>query len=328
MPRARDAVLGRLTLKQLRLVVAVHQHLSILAASRALGLSQPAATRLIKETERSLGCVLFARTNRGVRATDRGEALVRHGKLVLAQLAHAGEELDDLAEGTGGRVAVGTLLAASARLLPAAIARLRRDRPRVAVTVVEGTNDRLVPALAAGDLDFIVGRLPEFRHRDELVHEPLLVEDSCVVVRAGHPLARRRRLTLADLASADWIMPLAETTLRRQVEKAFHDAGLDAPRPAVQSLSVLTNRALLLATDMIGVWPRQVVLDDVRGGVLAVLPVALPPTAGPIGIARRRGAMLSPAASALCDALKREAQRALPPPGAALMRRSASRAGS
>ena len=149
MPQARDAVLNRLTLKQLRLVVAVHQHASILAAARALGLSQPAATRLIKETERSLGCALFLRGNRGVRATDRGEALVRHGKLVLAQLAHAGEELDDLAEGTGGRVAVGTLLAASARLLPAAIAALRRQRPRVAVTVLEGTNDRLVPALAA-----------------------------------------------------------------------------------------------------------------------------------------------------------------------------------
>src|SRR5262245_41858386 len=314
MPQARDAVLSRLTLKQLRLVVAVHQHLSILAASRALGMSQPAATRLIKETERSLGCALFLRGNRGVRATDRGEALVRHGKLVLAQLAHAGEELDDLAEGTGGRVAVGTLLAASARLLPAAIAALRRQRPRVAVTVLEGTNDRLVPALAAGDLDFIVGRLPEFRHRDELVHEPLLVEDSCVVVRKHHPLLRRRhpkrsRLTLADLADADWIMPPVETTLRRQVEKAFHDAGLDAPRPAVQSLSVLTNRALLLASDMVGVWPRQVVLDDVRRGLLALLPVALPATAGPIGIARRRSAMLSPAASALCDALKREAAR-------------------
>jgi DNA-binding transcriptional LysR family regulator len=310
MPRARDAVMRRLTLKQLRLIVAVHQHASILAASRALGLSQPAATRLIKEAERSLG-ILFVRGNRGVRPTDRGEALVRHARLVLAQLAHAGEELDDLAEGTGGRIAVGTLLAASARLLPAAIAALHRQRPRVAVTVIEGTNDRLVPALAAGDIDFIVGRLPEFRHRDELVHEPLLVEDSCVVVRARHPLARRRRLALADLAGAGWIMPPPETTLRRQVDKAFHDAGLDAPRPAVQSLSVLTNRALLLATDMVGVWPRQVVLDDVRRGVLAVLPVKLPPTAGPIGIARRRGAMLSPAAAALCTELKRVAERAL-----------------
>jgi DNA-binding transcriptional LysR family regulator len=227
---------------------------------------------------------------------------------VLAQLAQAGEELDDLAEGTGGRVAVGTLLAAAARLLPAAIAALRRERPRVSVTVVEGTNDRLVPALVAGDLDLIVGRLPAFRHRDGLAHERLLVEDACVVVRAGHALRRRRRLALADLAALDWILPPPEATLRRQVDQAFHDAGLDAPRPGVQSLSLLTNRALLLATDMIAVWPRQVALDDVRRGVLAILPVALPPTAGPIGIARRRGAILSPAAAALCDALRAAAR--------------------
>lgn len=304
MAAIRDALTSRVTLKQLRLVVALQQHASLLAAGRALNLSQPAATRLLKEIERSLGVALFRRSNRGVAATEWGHALARHGKLALTQLAHAGEELDDLSEGTGGRVAVGTLLAASARLLPAAIARLHVRRPRVAVTVTEGTNDRLVPALMTGDIDFIVGRLPDARSGDALVYEPLLVEDSCVVVRVGHPLARRRRPTLADLAGVSWVLPLPETTLRRQIDQAFRDQGLPAPRPAVQSLSVLTNRQLLLDSDMVGVWPRQVVVDDVRAGVLAILPVKLPPTAGPIGIARRRDAILSPAAQALCDELR------------------------
>jgi DNA-binding transcriptional LysR family regulator len=302
--RAREAIPGRFKLKQLRLIAAIGDHASVLRAAESLGISQPGATKLLKDAENDLGLTLFERTNRGVVPTDGGRALVRHAKLVLAQLAHAAEELDDLAEGTGGRVTVGTLLAASAALLPTAIRRLREGRPRVTVAVIEGTNDRLIPALRVGDIDFVVGRLSEFRFRDEILQEALFNEEARVVVRAGHPLARRKQIRIAALAGCEWILPPPETTLRRQVDKAFHDVGLEAPRPVVQSVSLLTNRALLLATDMIGIWPRQVILDDVRRGVLAVLPVKLPPASGPVGISRRRGVILSPAAQALVSELK------------------------
>jgi DNA-binding transcriptional LysR family regulator len=302
--RTYEAIAGRLKLKQLRLIAAIGEHDSVLRAAEALNISQPGATKLLKDAERDLGVALFDRTNRGVVPTDCGHALIRHAKLVLAQLSHAAEELDDLAGGTGGRVTVGTLLAASAVLLPTAIRRLREKRPRVSVAVIEGTNDRLMPALRVGDIDFVVGRLSEFRFRDEIVQEPLLHEEASVVARVGHPLARRRQLRIAALAEYEWILPPPETTLRRQVDKAFHDEGLEPPRAAVQSVSLLTNRALLLATDMIGVWPRQVVLDDVNRGVLAVLPVKLPPAAGPVGISRRRSIVLSPAAQALVAELK------------------------
>lgn len=306
--RTRGGIAGRLKLRQLRLIVAIDEQASVLRAADALNISQPGATKLLKDAERDLGVPLFDRTNRGMVPTDYGRALVRHAKLILSQLSHAADELDDLAEGTGGRVTVGTLLAASATLLPTAIRRLREKRPRVSVAVIEGTNDRLMPALGVGDIDFVVGRLPEFRFRDEFVQEPLFHEEVCVVVRAGHPLARRRRLEIAALADGEWILPPPETTLRRQVEKAFHDAGVEAPRPVVQSVSLLTNRALLLTTDMIGVWPRQVVLDDVRAGALAILPVALPAAAGPVGLSRRRSVILSPAAQALVAELKAAAR--------------------
>jgi DNA-binding transcriptional LysR family regulator len=306
--RGRDAAAGRLKLKQLRLIVAIGEAASILRAAEALSISQPGATKLLKDAESDLGVLLFERTNRGVVPTEYGRALIRHAKLVLSQLLHAAEELDDLAEGTGGRVTVGTLLAASAALLPMAVRRLREKRPRVTVAVIEGTNDRLMPALAAGDIDIVVGRLPEFRFREDLVQESLFHEQVCVVVRAGHPLTRRKQLKINALADCEWILPPPETTLRRQVEKAFHDAGLEAPRPVVQSVSLLTNRTLLLTTEMVGVWPRQVVLEDVHRGALAFLPIALPPAAGPVGISRRRDAILSPAAEALVEELRRVAR--------------------
>ncbi len=224
--------------------------------------------------------------------------------MALAQLAHAAEALDDLSHGAGGRVVVGTLLAASAWLLPQAIARLRAERPRVIVEVVEGTNDRLQPMLSRGDLDMVVGRLSEFRHRSGVHQEALYDEAIVILVRPDHPLARRGAVDLRDLQTADWILPPPETTLRRQLEKAFFDAGLDPPRCAVESVSLPTNRRLLRDSDLIGAWPQGVAADDLETGRLTALPVRLTEVLGAVGVSTRGASHLSPAAEALLAALK------------------------
>jgi len=299
-----------LTLKQLRLVVAVAEHGSVLRAAAALNMSQPAATKMLKDAEARLGASLLVRHNRGVTLTDHGDVISRHGRIMLAQLQRAGEEIDDLTTGAGGRVVVGTLLAASAFILPQAIQRLRQDRPRVSVVIVDGPYERLAAGLRAGDIDFVVARLPSADLGDDLAHDPLYEERVCVVVRAGHPLARRRRIERRILEQGDWILPTVETTIRRQIDDAFRSLGCAMPRPAVESVSILTNRALLLSTDMIGIMPEQVVHDDLATGVLVRLPVSLLPLASPIGVSRRRGAMLSPAAQALLSEIKNAAQHA------------------
>ena len=273
-------------------------------AGEAIGMTQPAVSKAVRDLERDLEVKLFERGNRGVTPTSYGEALVRHAQRVLAQLEHAAEEIDDLAHGAGGRVAIGTLLAASAWLLPKAIARLRDERPRVLVDVVEGTNDRLQPMLLRGDLDMVVGRLSEFRHRAGLEQEPIYSEEVLILARPGHRLAGRTNLRLADLQDADWILPPPETTLRRQLEKAFFDAGLDPPRCVVQSVSHLTNRHLICESDLIGAWPRGVAADDLAQGRLVLLPVALNGAPWPVGVATRKLARLSPAAEALLSSLR------------------------
>jgi DNA-binding transcriptional LysR family regulator len=197
----RPYLSNRLTLRQLRAVIAVGDANSLVGAATSLNLTQSAVTKAVKEAEAALGVTGFDRTNRGVAATVYGSALLRHAKLVMAQLSHASGELADLKDGTGGRVIVGTLLVASARILPDAIMRLHRERPKLTVVVIEGTNDLLMPALRVGEIDLVVGRLPEFRQREGLTQEVLFNDGACVVVRTGHPLARRCNLKLAHLGN-------------------------------------------------------------------------------------------------------------------------------
>lgn len=296
--------LNRASIRQLRLLVAVAEAGSMVRAGEAIGLSQPAVTKSIRDLETDVGAPLFERGNRGVKPTIYGETLVRHAQAALAQLAHAAEALDDLATGAGGRVVVGTLLAASAWLLPRAIAQLRAERPRVIVEVVEGANDRLQPMLARGALDMVVGRLSEFRHRAGVIQRPLYNEEIVILARPGHALAAARALTLADLCAVDWILPPGETTLRRQLEKAFFDAGLAPPRCAVESVSLPTNRRLLRESDLIGAWPLGVAADELETERLIALPVRLTEILGPVGVTLRSDSPLSPSAEAFLQALE------------------------
>ncbi|HEV8019346.1 MAG TPA: LysR substrate-binding domain-containing protein [Steroidobacteraceae bacterium] len=300
-------------LRHVELVAEVYDSRSILKAARRLNLTQPTVTRALQDIEATLSVPLFTRTNRGLVPTPYGEIFARHAKIVLAQLRHAAEEIENLRAGYSGKVTVGTLLAASASILPDAIALLKKERPGVAISVVVGTYDILVPSLLVGDLDMVLGRMPEQGRSRALLYEDFYVEPSCLVVRRGHPLARKRRLGLRELVNEAWLLPLPETSLRRQIERAFLEANVPLPRNVIESVSILTNRVLLRKSDCIGVMPYHVALDDVEHQLLSILPVKLKSIESPVGAILRAPGNLPPAASALLECL-RIAARAVPSP--------------
>ena len=306
--RIVDRALTRLKLRQLRLLVAVGTHGNIQNAARSLGISQPAATKMIQDLELDFEVKLFDRTNRGVVPTVFGETLIRHGKLLFAQISNAAQELDNLNDGNTGRVVVGTLLAASTILLPRAIEILLVERPNVAIKISEGTNEVLMPGLLSGEIDMVVGRLPSHRHRDKLQQEKLFEDRILAVVGPQHPLAHKQAVNFAQTKPFDWILPPLETTLRRQVDQFFVSQQQYMPKVAIESVSYLTNRALLQSRELIGLMPAEVVSQDVRNGHLVELDWQVPFGRGPVGISLRNGDDLSPAGRAFKAALHAAAQ--------------------
>ena len=294
----------RLRLRHLELIAAIHDHGGILKASQHLNLTQPAVTKSLQDIEETVGLQLFVRSSRGLQPTHYGDIFVRHAKAVLAQLRHSAEELQNLSQGFGGHVTVGTLLAASTVLLPQAIIEMKRERPTVAVTVFDGTYDVLLPRLRMGDLDLVVGRLPDGPPDESLIYEELYSEPSVLVVRREHPLAQAGKLQLKDLVEQAWLLPVPESYLRRQVERVFAEADLSLPKNSIESVSALTNRALLAGSDLIGVMPYHVVRGDVRQGTLVTLPTPLPGTRSPVGVIMRAPGDVRPSAAALLEKLR------------------------
>ena len=310
--RIADRAITRLKLRQLRLLVTVGQYGSIQNAAREMQMSQPAATKLISDLEADFNVELFTRTNRGVIPTAYGEALIRQAKLILAQVSIAAQELDDLTEGRSGRVVIGTLLAAASSLLPEAIDILLSERPGVAVKVAEGTNDALMPALFSGEIDMIVGRLPAYRHRGKLVQEKLFDERIVAVTGRQHPLAGKKPVSFRQMMPFGWILPPRETTLRRQVDQYFVSQDQYVPPTVLESVSYLTNRALLRSRDLIGLMPEHVASPEIEGGELAGINWPVPFGNGPVGVSYRGSDSLSPAGNAFLDALRRAAKAMQP----------------
>ena len=111
---ARRYLDQRLRFHLLRAVDAIERHSSLLKASVALGVSQPALTKSLHELEDILQVRLFDRHSRGVRPTEAGTVFVRSARRILAELHRLDEDLDLLSSPGGGVVALGALPVAAA----------------------------------------------------------------------------------------------------------------------------------------------------------------------------------------------------------------------
>ncbi|WP_424216916.1 LysR substrate-binding domain-containing protein (plasmid) [Streptomyces sp. BI20] len=302
-----DLLDGRLKFRHLTLLVAIVHHGGVGRAAESLHLTQPAATRTLRELEAVADLPLFVREPRGMRPTVYGEALAEHARAVLTEMRRAAEHLEGLRSGHDGTVTVGTLLAGANVLLPRAVAALKAERPRLTVVVREGTPDVLHPALQAGELDVIVGRVGPAPEADDRLHQRVLYRERIrLAVRAGHPLLDAGGLTLAETLDHPWILPVEQTALRRELGALLADRGLTPPVNRVECTSILTMRALLLQTDMVALLPELVLREDDR---LRALPVDLPSVGRTVGTTESAGRTRTPALQALVDHLTRAAGR-------------------
>ncbi|WP_406136992.1 LysR substrate-binding domain-containing protein [Streptomyces sp. NBC_01089] len=297
IPRLLD---GRLKFRHLVLVDALSRRGSVVGAAAELHVTQPAATRSLHELEDILGVPLFERGPRGVTATVFGEAFTTHARTVLAELTQAGRHVVELADADRGTVIVGTHLAGSNVLLPRAIATVKKVRPQLTVVVREASPEALLLELEAGRVDFIVGRLT-VASDEHTVRRKLYDESVELVVRASHALAGQRAVDLAELADYPWILPGAETALRREIEEFFARHGIALPVNRVETTSFLTVRQLLLETDVVAALPSLIIRDDPR---IVRLDVPLEPIGHSVGLTLPAARTPSPSARALIRGLE------------------------
>ena len=278
----------RVRTRQLQLVAQVVQDGSVLRAAEALGMSQSAASRLLAELEREVGAALFERHPRGMVATPAGTVVARQAQAVLAAFSRGQAELLRLGHGERHHVAMGSLLSPCSEYLPAALLRLAREQPDIVVSVHVDTSRALVRGLLESRHDLVVARVGDAALVPELQFEPLVPEEFCVVARPGHPLAGRRRLTLADLATQRWVLPPAGADLRQRLDTLWLQHGLPPLASAFETVAAPLILSLLRMSDAVAALPREFVRPYSRARSLAVLHIELGARSDRFGLVTRR----------------------------------------
>jgi DNA-binding transcriptional LysR family regulator len=296
---------SRLRFRQLRFLVALADAGSLHRVAQQMAMTQPGATKQLREIETTFGARLFDRSSSGVQVNELGRCVVRYARLLEADLGDLRDELASVTAGKGGRLRIGSIAGALPAVVVPALTRLRRDQPALSVSIREDTSAALLAALDEGRLDLAVCRTTVASQPDRYQYEPLCQERVAVVVGPGHPLARAKRVRLEQLARLSWIVYPSLMPLRTLLEREFGQAGLAPPEYATETSSIYVTMLLLQERgDLVALLNAENMDFCVRHGLAHRLPLEIKARTESYGIVTRRDSTLSPAAALMAAAMR------------------------
>lgn len=303
-----------LTLRQLEVFATVARRGSFTEAAERLHVAQSSLSRTVQSMERSLGVSLLERTTRRVCCTPEGEEVLAVAERLLSRHRAEMNGLERYLRGDRGTVTVSTLPSLAATLLPPAIVRLREEAPEVDVHVLDGMAESALDRLEAGESDLAlvaVGRLRPGLRASALVRDRFLA-----VLPPGHRLAERDEITWAELAAEPFVVTGGDSSVRRVVEDALHDSGVDEPH-LIQAGNISTVGGLIGAG--IGVSALPALTLPLMGFVEhARVPLQGPVAERRISVVVPEHRTLGPAAARLLRVLRRMRALGHPLPEGAL----------
>ncbi|MFL9948361.1 LysR family transcriptional regulator [Paraburkholderia agricolaris] len=279
-----------LNLRDIRAFIAVAQTGSFTRAAARLHLSQPALTVQIRRLEETVGMRLFDRNSRNVALTPTGRELLPLLQKSLHDMEHVLIDARALGEGTSGTVRIACLPTFAASVLPELVQGMKKAVPRVnfhvrdVVASVVNTlvrNEEVDIGLTGGTLD---------DSAFEVLHAG--IDRLVAVFPKRHALARRRRITLADLAAVPLVLTAPGTSVRAVVDSAFANARC-APEIACEPTYMMSAVAMVRAGLGVTILPASA--REVRAEPeLVVRPVDDPAFTRPIALIKKRGGTLPP----------------------------------
>ena len=297
--------LRRMTMAEMRSLLAIKAAGNLSRAALAVGVSQPALSQHIRQLESKLNVTLFIRQRRGLAATPYGAVLLRLAAAMQADIGIAADELAIATREDRPPIRVGSMPVTSGGLLAVALSRFASDPRNPPTVLLEGLREELLEHLRNRRIDLFVGRLTVDDDKSQDLQRELLLQDNAVVIAsARHPLGRRSRLTMQALTGYPWILPAEDSTFHRQITESMRQAGVPLPVARITTYSMLSFPAVVSTSQMLGFLPTSLFASGTLSGSLQRLPVDLQWTPSPIGIMTRRDSGIGQDAEALVKILR------------------------
>lgn len=249
---------NRLQLKDLVLIHSIHQTGQLALAAQALSMTQPAASRMLARIERNIGDRIFLRHPKGMVPTPAGEILAQKAAIIIRSLDAAEREVEVVSRGLSGTARIGSVTGGAVTFVVPAIQALKAGTHGSEIHVDIGPSITLIDGLIKGAYDFVLSRIPVGTDTQPLSIQRAEVEVVQFLVRAGHPLAGKGKLKLADLQGFELVIQAPHTPMREAVEEAFVVRGVSQPSEIINTTSLLVMIAYLTSTDAITPVSREV----------------------------------------------------------------------
>lgn len=215
------------TLQQLTYFLTAVRHGSFSAAAEALYIAQPSLSEQIRRLERTLGVVLFTRTNRQLQPSEAGRLLVPHAERALADVEEMTEAVREVRTLRGGTVSFGVFSSAHLYLLTPLISEFHQQYPDVHIRVVGENSAQVAEAVRGGELEAGLVQLPVDDHALWVSH-PVLTDT--VVYVSTDSERTQQPATVQHLAEVPLVLSEArwadEDPLRRTLTERAQRAGV------------------------------------------------------------------------------------------------------
>jgi DNA-binding transcriptional LysR family regulator len=219
------------TVNQLRVFQEVARQRQVTRAAGALFVSQPAVSKSLKDLERQVGMPLFEALGRRLQLTEAGTVVLALADRVLADLAETDRSLAALRGGEEGRLVIGASSTPGTYLLPGLLGDFRRVHPQVEVFLQIGDTREVLERVSNGALD--VGVVGEVPFPPTLRADLFRLDRLVLILWPSHPLSRKKRVTLSDLANEPFVLREPGSNTRATLERSLRERGFE-PRVGLE----------------------------------------------------------------------------------------------
>lgn len=279
---------GRVTMTQLRAMIALADAGSYVGASAATGLAQPSLHRAIGDLSVVLKKKLVERRGKGTALTDKGKQLARNFRLARAELQAGLNELSALSGREVSHINIGAMPLSRARILPSATIAFHRQHPNVSINIIEGAFHELIEPLRDGEIDMMIGALRHPSPGPDVIQQSLFDDHPVVIGRTDHPVIRAGA-DLEKLAQYPWILPASGAPLRRGWAQMFESLSIPPPNVPIECGSVITIRQILISSDFLTLLSPDQIAVELEAGWLVKIANAPDGLTRDIGVTTREG---------------------------------------
>ena len=211
-------------LNSLKIFLEVANCKSFLEASNKLFITQPAVSRSVSNLEQELGVTLFYRANKGINLTQAGEVLLSYLNECKNLLDSCDRVLESLNDSENGEIVIGVQSHIVRNYLMSKMKHFRENHPNIKIILIDLSTVDLIEYLEKRKVDLVIDSSPIESIYNNLVIEPIKTLETGFIKSSNN---KNKIKNMADLAKESLILPIARSSLRKNINNLFKEKGLD-----------------------------------------------------------------------------------------------------